>query len=271
MNYHEDYDHVSCSMLKVFCKSPVEYYHTYETRDMPTKKPTKYMDLGKAVHAVLLDEKPIHEAVKIYPDSCLNKNDGLIGVNAAKFRADYPADMYVKDDTEFRALIQSIQSSPIGKLIEACPHRETEHRWLDESDLWCRIKPDAYGIVSDIVKVYDFKITEQIEPKHFERNAKRFMTWLQESHYSAGLHDKHNLPIDFNFIAIEPVFPFRVALRYWVKESKETANKYRAKKLEELAMCKATGRWTDSWVNEMVLTQWDVEDVDSLDWEGVEE
>jgi len=162
-DYHSDFDHVSCSMLKVFCDSPVKYYHHFIAQDMKQKPASKYMELGSAVHAVLLEETPIHEAVRVYPETCLKSDGSINGKPAAQFRADYPAEMYVKDDAQFRTLIASIRSSPIGKLIEACRYRETEHRWMDDAGVLCRCKPDAYGIVDGVVKVYDLKITEQIE------------------------------------------------------------------------------------------------------------
>ena len=37
MNYHEDTTHLTKTQLATFLKSPVDYYHTFITRKMPSR------------------------------------------------------------------------------------------------------------------------------------------------------------------------------------------------------------------------------------------
>ena len=87
VDYFQQHDKISSTILKDFDESPEAchgYYFADEKRERP--RPTKGMDVGSVVHAVFLEQRALEEVVSTYPDFCLNKNGGLIGVQSDLFR-----------------------------------------------------------------------------------------------------------------------------------------------------------------------------------------
>ncbi len=269
ISYHDDYSAISKSMLSVFIKSPVEYYHKFISGLMPWKEPTNGMELGTAVHAVLLEDKRLEDLYLAYPDSCLNVAGGINPKPAAKFREDNPDKFFCKADEyqQHVALVNAVKyHKPLMDGIASATHKEQSFYWTDDdSGLVCRCKPDIVFDLGGQTVIYDLKVSPQISDDDFARTARRFHYWLQDAHYSEGMEVTLGKPVDFAFVVIEPVFPFRVHIKRYDPRSREIAKDNRSRELRKLVNAMANKTWVDNWSGELVLSSWDVPD--EIEWE----
>lgn len=84
--YHEDYDHVSATMLKDFDESPKAFCGYYVTKTKPRPAPTATMDIGSVVHAVFLEQRRLEDIATEYPPCCLDRTGSLNPTKASQFR-----------------------------------------------------------------------------------------------------------------------------------------------------------------------------------------
>lgn len=267
-DYHQDYSRLSCTLLKVFKRSRLEYFHRAISGKMKDKPATEAMDLGSIIHAVLLEDKPLEEVAREYPADCYKSDGTLNGKRTAALRADNPGVVFVKQLGSIEAVVEAVLDSPLLPIVTEADGRERVIEW-DELDVPCRAKPDFYCDTGDKVVCYDLKVTPQIAPDDFHRQSRRFLYWLQDAHYSAGLAAAFGKPVEFRFWLIEPAFPYRILPRWYHARAREIASDARRELVKAVAECARTGNWSDAWEPEMNLDVWDVGEAET-EWEGDE-
>lgn len=258
--YHSDYSAVSCSMLKLFRRSRVEYNLTYNARTLPPWKPTAPALLGTVLHAMLLEDVPLEDQVITYPADCLNKNGDLIGHNAKIFRAmhDDKIAMKEREIDGIRAAVEAVLAHPeIRNMLAASTHRE--HRFDAELlGVPCKCKPDIVGDLTRYVACYDLKFSLNIDPDSWRRTSKRLAYWLQTCHYSRVLEANFKKPVQFRFCNIEVKPPYRMMWYWYDLRSLEIASDEHRRLLLDLKECQESGVWEDGWESECVLSPWDI-------------
>jgi len=270
--YHLDYGSISHSMLSVFCRSPFEYWLTFIQKTMPRKVPTKIMEVGSVVHAVLLERAAVDDLVVQYDADCFQKDGKLHGKNAAAFRAANPDKvcMKVADVCRVIQIVDMVREHELGNLIAGATAHEKAIYWTDPlTGMECRAKPDFVCDLGDRVVCYDLKISGTISPGQFQRTAKMFCYWRQATHYSSGLTDNYGKPVTFRFFVCESQFPFRIHPYWYDDRSREIAYGSWTKSMIDLAQCYETGDWSDKWTNELTIGPWDTGD--DLEITGAEE
>ena len=261
LDYHADYSAVSCSMLKLFRRSRVEYNLTYNTRELPPWQPTPPALLGTVLHAMLLENVPLDDLVLCYPQDVLNVNGGLIGKRAAEFRASHPANVFMKEEEygTIQAGVKAVMGRPeIRDMLAAASHKE--HRF--DSDLLglpCKCLVDIAGDLGDYIAIYDLKFSLNVDPESWRRTSRRLAYWAQDAHYSKVLEAKYGKPVRFRFLAIEIKPPFRVQWYWYEPRSREIAFDEHKRLLLALRECQETGVWSDNWESECVINSWDIE------------
>jgi hypothetical protein len=273
MTYHNDYSRISKTMLQQFCESPAIYNEIYNLRTMQPKAPTKAMELGTILHAVLLEDKRLDEIIAVYPESCLKSDGSLNGKPAAQFREDNPGVVCVKNADHIHECLQAVTNSFLREWLSIIQndqvYREKFIKW--EDILPCRALVDCFYVSGDAVYVYDIKCTAQFPPNAFNRTARNLRYWLQEAHYSIGLKKLYDRPIVWRWVVIETVKPYRVQMRWYDSRSAEIARDYRNSKMRDLKSRMESGDWSDGYEQSMVVNPWEVEtEDDGLDWESVE-
>jgi|GEM_PF-1760903 len=267
--YHSDYGRVSKTMLGHFLKSRSDFYRYYVAKTQSPPRPKRVMQVGSAIHAILLERVPIEKAVKVYPASCLNSAGSLNPKPAAKFREDHP-DAFIMKDADYdlvAASCDAVMKHGLGKLIEH-PDAvfEVPQVWTCKaSGLPCRMMADWFIELDDRVLVYDLKTTEDIYPTGVQRTCKLMKYWLQDSHYSAGLRSVFGKPVMFKFWFVEIGDPHRIAPYEYDQRSREIGSSSHEKTMQSLANCYATGDWRDEWemtTGQLVINPWEV-DVDT--------
>lgn len=265
--YHSDRTHISKTMLNLFYKSPVEYYHTYITGLMEEYQPNAAMQLGTIGHAVLLEQKDLDELIAVYPDFCL-KSNGALKSDAAEAFQNLNRDKICLKERELEPILKFIEGvSQHELLMEAIEHASSlERRFNAEIEgVKCKCKPDIACDMGQYVLVPDLKFSEDISPDQFRRSAKRLRYWLQDAHYSKVLSENFGgKPVVFKFYAIETKFPFRMKIYAYEPRSREIAADNHAGKLRDLKVCMDTGVWEDNWEGDLHLNNWEFNDDDQM-------
>jgi hypothetical protein len=269
MTYHDDYSRISKTMLQQFCESPAIYNEIYNLRTMQPKAPTKAMELGTILHAVLLEDKRLDEIIAVYPESCLKSDGSLKGKPAAKFRKDNPGAVCVKNADHIHECLHSVTNSFLREWLSIIQndqvYREKFIKWDDI--LPCRALVDCFYVSDDSVYVYDIKCTAQFPPNAFNRTARNLRYWLQEAHYSIGLKKLYDRPIVWRWVVIETVKPYRVQMRWYDSRSAEIARDYRNAKMRDLKSRIESGDWSDGYEQSMVVNPWEVETEETEVWD----
>lgn len=273
MSYHKEFDKVSKTMLSVFAKSHLEFYHTYRTKRIKEKEPTRIMDLGSVVHDVLLEGDDPGKILLEYPESCFKRSratkevtNDLNPTAAAAFREANPGKYILKPEESIRAMfaINAVMAHEIGAVLSnPYAHLEEPIYWkCPHTGLAARAKPDIYCEFDEFIIAYDLKTTGSIHPADFKRVAKSQRYWLQDDHYSTGLSHLHGgKPVKFVFWAVETDFPFRIVRYEYTPASKEQSRSAYINLMADLRECEDSGNWEDKFsgeTNYLDVAPWDL-------------
>lgn len=271
MSYHDDSSVVSKTMLNLFCDSPLEFYLTYRTGELKRKVASRQMIFGTLMHAILLEQKQLDDLVEVYPKSCYKSNNTLNSKPAREFEQSIAPKVAVKPDVieQVIAALDALKDTLVSQAVQEATEFERTYR-ATLFDVPCKCRPDMLVQYEDLVVMYDLKFCDP-SPDGFMRSAKRFRYWLQDAHYSAVVGKSLNKPTRFRFLAIEPVFPFRVKLYTYDETSRDNAAAYHRKKLKEFAECERTGDWRDQWNGMLTLSPWEVDDSSVPELEGFDD
>lgn len=270
-SYHSEIDTLSCSQFKIFCDSPMEYYHQFITRKMEKRKANYAMRLGTIEHALLLEKKSIDDICRAYPTTCLNRNGGLIGAKAKAFEAKIYPLIAAKDEQIERALAiyAEVMKSELGPIL-ALDVQFEQRITATIAGVACRCKPDIHGFPEGICVINDLKVTERIHPDDFWRTAGQLGYFIQAAFYSLIAEAKYETPSLFRFWGIENKFPYRVKRFPYDDRSMELSKDYVKNKLEEFRERKAADNWEDNWNTTGVVTPWQLganDDGEIVEWE----
>jgi hypothetical protein len=270
--YHKNYGRISKTMLGHFAKSSSDYYRYYVAKTESPPAPKRQMNIGSAIHAILLEGSPLEVAVKVYPESCLKSDGSLNGKPAAKFREDNPEAFCIKqEDADIvTATCDAVMAHELGDLVSH-PDAvfELPQEWTCETtSLPCRMMADWFIDMGDHVLAYDLKTAEDIYPVGIRRTCKTLKYWLQDAHYSSGLEAIFNKPVRFRFWFVEIAHPHRIAPYEYDPRSREIGQTAYKRLMTSLAECYQAGEWVDGWtqkVNTLVINPWDVDEATEND------
>lgn len=269
MDYHEDTSHLTKTALTVFVQSRQEYYHQFVAKDMPRRESTQEMIAGTVLHAMFLEGKSLDDLVGVYPESCINKNGGLIGANTKKYREVNPGLFWMKgkDRDRLETTFVRLRETAIGEAIAACS--QFEHEWRAKIyGKACKCRTDIAGDMGTHWVVYDLKFTETIGA--FVRSSRTLKYWLQDAHYTPIIAESVRKPVVFKFIAAETVYPFRVRIHSYNEIKREMAAKFHKSQVIDLMNCERTGDWSDLVEEDLPLSEWDVSGAGEVLFEDVD-
>lgn len=263
VSYHDDYSHVSQTMLKCFADRRMTYYKTYVTREIPPKDATRKMDLGTAAHLALLEPHHVDEMLIEIPADMLSGVNQALSSKAAKewVRDQQQAGkipLKAKEMEVVRKMAASIAECELGELFKVASHRESVIKWIDdETGLPCRMKGDVIIESHEHCIGIDLKTTDDASPNAFEGVANSQKYFIQDAHYRAGIEFKFGKPCEFYFIAVETSEPFTCAVHRC--EEPIEANERRRQLLRDLAACQAANHWREPWqdkINSFRIRKW---------------
>lgn len=189
--YYADTSHASCSMLKVYHKSPRLYQGMYVTGEWPPLDPTEAMDRGTALHCLCLEPEkfPSRFVVGGPINPKTGKSYGFDTQAFQNWKATISQEVLSETMAgKCRAMARALQQHVIaGPLLTAEGETEIALRWSDmESGLDCRCKLDKLVLSSEwgCKIILDLKTAAEPGPDHFPRQAHNLLYHVQSSMYT---------------------------------------------------------------------------------------
>jgi len=266
-DYHQEYDRVSQSMLKVLDESPSLFEASYITRTY--KRPdTADQKLGRVVHAYVLQRDRFDALCPIMPDFHLDGNVDSKGKPSISKSTTYyqerkrefeaaNAGLDIIDADELatvKALAEAIWSQPEARaILEAQGENEVVHRWFDRVDRRCMMDAPRPGLrVCADIKTIQGRPT----CRNFATTAAKFRWFLQAPFYLDAMNDLYG-PDErrFLFIVVGKAPPHEVAIHELDNRVKAkdglTDHEWAEKRVEDLITDlirrRITGDWTANY------------------------
>jgi hypothetical protein len=131
-DYHADREHDSASSLRIFERSPREYYERRVTRRLPDKPPTDAQSAGTLLHLLLLEPNEAEQKIIVIPRDVLSSNGAKIGNKWAEWSAANADKLQVKQcelDAANYAAAAVWLNSHARELLKACHLPEHTILW----------------------------------------------------------------------------------------------------------------------------------------------
>lgn len=143
MSYH-DRPELSSSQVASFLSDPIEWYHVHVAKDWPRISPTKEMQFGTDVHA-MIEHGGSDAIVKEIPADVLNDQGHCKGKAWTDWKAANPANVYLKpgEPNPLATIWAHLQANAWCRDVIQNAEKELEHIWNDPDLGPCRVKFDA--------------------------------------------------------------------------------------------------------------------------------
>lgn len=256
-------DAVNQSTLKLFRKTAA---HARQAITNP-KAPTAAMDLGNAIHCMILEPKRFADSYVIAPQignrSKVDKEawDAFRDNNRGK-------EIITLDEmTVCKAVKDACYANPVvAELLQGGGKNEVGVVWTDkETGLRCKALLDRVTTFVGGTVIVDLKSCQDASYEEFRRQSAKLGYHEQAAFYLEGLNALAPASRRFFFVAIEKVEPFCVAVYELEDESLKHGRVAFRKHLNMYAQCKATGIWPGYAAGIMPLSipSWAIETEDA--------
>lgn len=204
--------------------------------------PTKAMDLGTTVHALVLG-KGADIAVLDYDD--WRTKDAKQARDAAA--ADGMIPMLAKDWQEASAIARAVLDHPTAGALLSGTDAEVSMFWHDEeTDIWLRGRMDAMTLGYQMPTIVDFKTTKDASKDGFGKSVADYGYARQDPHYRDGLAACLGCKpddIDFVFAVVETEPPYLVATYRIDAAAVDVGREQNRIAREIYAACTESGIW----------------------------
>ena len=270
MNYHEDYESVSASMLKVLMKSPLLYYMVFVLRSIKLPE-SKDLQFGSMFHTSVLEPDIFEDRYVTLPAFEFDPGN----VTAKGERSDSKATSYYKSRVKEFSLAnvgKTFVSQDDLNLVSAMTRAAWSHKDLNamlkargdietpiywEDRIKKRCKPDK--VIQDYHVILDLKTCDEANPANFANSCGKFGYFLQAAWYREALLETTGHDYRFIFAAISKKPPHEVGLYELKTEDIAWAESKAEQLVDELIGRTKTGDWLSSWqtgINEISLPRW---------------
>jgi hypothetical protein len=222
--------HVHFSSLKHIARSPAHYRHFAEFG----MEPTAAMNLGSAVHALVLEN-----------GAGLVKFDGASrrGKDWAVFKTEHADEIILTADEwdEANQIAASVAAHPrAAELLDGA--RETTFDW-EIGGRSCRATTDVYRN-HGLNRIVDLKTTSDAHPMRFQRTAERLGYFAQIPWYMSGARLAGLGEFDEGYIvAVETKPPYVVQTFALTLHALELGERQWRSWFERLLVCEASDEW----------------------------
>ena len=213
--------------------------------DGKLKQPGSAVDLGSAVHALVLQPDRFDELVAVK-----NKVDGRTKEGKAyneKFDAENAGKAIIDDITLAVAAMmnKAVRAHPAAAaLLEQPGAFEVVLRWAI-GDIQCKARCDLIidGMDGEPDTIVDIKTTADASPAEFARSIATYGYHLQAAWYMAGYEAITGRRPNYRIIAVESAYPHDVVVYKLGEETLAIGSLAINECLKRFAECKATGEW----------------------------
>jgi hypothetical protein len=224
---------IGSSRLKQVLKCPALYH-----ANAPFA-PSKSMELGTVVHAIVLEPDTLQDVCVIAPK--------FAGKGATAARAEFKANnegrilLSSAEMAKAQAMASNVLALPdVGDILSAA---QCEHSgWYDDpiTGLACRYRPDAR---TDWL-IADLKTCQDASPAGFSRAIENFGYHISAAHYLTGEREVSEVDHEtFCFVVVENTAPYLAASYILDAESLALGYWLRWKALKLIKECTESGTW----------------------------
>lgn len=255
IDYYDDHEHISQSMLKVLAESPARFNALYVAQTM-TQPETEAMRFGRKFHSALLEPDDFRKRYVVPPKLDRRTTDGK--KRWAEWCAEHKSCEAIEADEllALTAMQQAVLNHKDARdLWASAGEVEKAVRWED------RIKRKAKldKIIPSMGIVPDFKSIADPSPKGFASAAARWGWWLQASYYPDAAFELTGEVYRFLFVCVGKEPPHEVGIYELTQDDQEWADN----RCEELVTEYIRRRDSDDWsagfqtgVNTVPLPRW---------------
>lgn len=202
------------------------------------RKPTKSMNLGKAVHAHALGTGP--QLVVWQHDGRTRDGKAERAEWADRIASEIAVGVTQAERDQIEAMAEVLRDTPeVAEIIEASEH-EVSAFW-QEDDSWLRAR---YDLLSDTA-ADDYKTCQDASRRGFSKSMSSYGYHQQAEFYQRGLkvlgHAAGKRPM--RFICQEVTAPYLVQIHTPDAEALEVARELNDRAIRLYGECKAAGQW----------------------------
>jgi exodeoxyribonuclease VIII len=260
--YHDDTEYIGSTSLRLFARDPRQY-HAERTMGIE-RKPSEALNLGKLVHAMVLEPDTVPSRYIKAPNVDRRTAKGKIEHAAAVTAAEIHGAELVKADLweTAQGMAESFDSSEAGRVF----HRlnkgvaESSIRWVDEkAGVKCKCRPDYLAQGKSGLVCIDLKTTRDVFD--FETSARKYGYHRQQAFYQRGLRALTGEHVRFLFAVIDKRPPYITALFEFDEEAIIAADHAIERDLANLAEYQSGRReWPDitTGIHTLTVPEWEL-------------
>lgn len=240
-DYHAEREHDSNSTLRIFDRSPAEYYHRRITGRI-TSETSDPQRLGALAHILILEPKRIDELVAVAPSEVLATNGARTGNAWKEWSGAQGRKLLVKQDEFDLAQWQadSVREHPAcGELLKRATIFEQSIFWTSEAGDKLKVRIDL-GSELD-AEIGDLKSTKQ-DAGNFWKAVKEYSYLGQAALYCDGYESFYGVRPAFSFLLVGSEPPFDCCVRTLPAEAVALGREQNEKTLAAIRECKAGER-----------------------------
>jgi hypothetical protein len=244
--YFSDTARLSASELKVFAKSPREYWETFiaKTRSRPEMR--RIVTIGSLAHDLLLRPDAVDDEYRKIPTYALSKSGARAGKVWNQWQASQPERIELMTPDEWRiaeGMAAALRARIGGLLREATAMERVVHWECPCFGFAKRAKLDVLLAREAGSLVIDIKTTGDLDG--FCRVYEALDYWIQEMHYREAAREWSGQPVAFLFCVVSRTPPHEVIIRQTRPARLAEAETAYGRLCERFAHCLELGEWPD--------------------------
>jgi exodeoxyribonuclease VIII len=236
------WDAVSQSTLWTFRRSAAHARHAF----LHPPEPTAAMELGRAIHTVLLEPGSLERDYIVRPPG-IDRRTKEGKAEWSRFLAEANGRTILEDRDAYetlRGVRDSVDDHPTARALLSSPgFTEVSLRW-DDDGCPCKSRADRITTYDGWEVVVDVKSTPDASPRGMARSLEAYGAHVQAAFYLDGADAAiESLPRRFFLLAVETVAPYAIAVyepdSVWLDYGRALYRSY----LAQWRKCQETGVW----------------------------
>lgn len=235
--YHDD-PIPGGSLSSTFARLLTEHVPAKAVARRRNRKPTKAMNLGKAVHAHALGAGPV---LMVWEHDGRTKEGRAERADAAPLiEREAAVAVTEAERDQIHAMVDALHKHPEVRDILAASKAEVSGFWREDGT-WCRARYDLLGDLT----AWDYKTTQDVTRRGFSKSLATYGYHQQADFYQRGLkalgHRAGNAPM--RFICQETEAPYLVQIHTPDDGAMWAASELNDRAIRTYADCKRTDTW----------------------------
>lgn len=238
---------ISRSMLMEFKRSPRHYWYKYISGLAPKQETTPAMDLGNAVHTLVLEEHKFDDEFHIiHLQRRPNKNTAA----HEKMMAEAQGKIIITHDQYIQAVLMAKsvrEDEDASQLLEDCVIERSIYFTHKSTGLQVKARPDAWsGSI-----ILDLKTTADGRKKSFQSSCMSYGYFIQAAIVDEAMKAIDNPMENFVFLPVEKEAPFCVGVYITDNDSLVYGSGQFNQLMENLARCMESNTWPGYGVQDL--------------------